>query len=140
MVSEVTERNRCSGGTLSIKNLIEKERKDHDMRLLLTRYLRADPADVANQLDHAVDRGLDAAASRIAAERDDVATEQIADGVRLHGGLQLLDGSELRVSGGHRFTLLEVVVPWTSADNDGAKLLAANTFAHTVAIEVDAAA
>ena len=110
------------------------------MHLKLTQYLDADPVVVADRLQSAIAHGLDAAASRIATTRDDVVTEQVAEGIRLTSGLQMLEGSELRVSGGSRLTTLEIVVPWTAADHDGAKLLAANAFAHTVGTEVVAAA
>ena len=110
------------------------------MKLILTQYLGVEPAEVAGKLEEAVVHGLDAAAGRIAAERDDVVTERVTEGIRVHGGLQILDGSELRVSGDDQLTILEFIVPWTSVDSDGTKLLAANVFAHTVATEVDAAA
>ena len=66
-------------------------------------------------------------------------TEQTAEGIRVRRGLQILDGSELRVGGSSRFTTLEIVVPWLAGDDNGIKLLAANAFAHTVAAEVRAA-
>ncbi len=106
------------------------------MHLILTQYLDAEPVAVASELPRAVVHGLNAAASRIAEERDDVVTEQVTGGIRVNRGLQILDGSELRVTGGNRLTTLEIIVPWTAADCRGAKLLAANTFAHTVATEV----
>ena len=109
------------------------------MRLVLTQYLDADPVDVADRLEGAVVDGLDAAAARIAMHRHDVVTEFVDQGLRVHRGLEVLDGSELRVSGGERFTTLEIVVPWTSED-PGAKLLAANAFANTVAHHVRTAA
>ncbi|MFK8025171.1 MAG: hypothetical protein AB8G26_14525, partial [Ilumatobacter sp.] len=56
--------------------------------------------------------------------------------VQVRSGLAILDGSELRVSGEHRLTTLEVVVPWTAQDSDGKKLLAASTFIDTVASEL----
>jgi len=110
------------------------------MHLTLTQYLDAEPVAVAGELERAIVRGLDAAATRVTAERDDVVTEQTADGIRVRRGLQILDGSELRVSGSSRFTTLEIVVPWLAGDDNGVKLLAANAFAHAVAAEVRAAA
>lgn len=110
------------------------------MNLTLTQYIDAKPDEVAGKLEEAIAQGLDVAASRIASSRDDVDTEHFGEGVRIHGGLRVLDGCEVHVSGGDRLTVLEFTVPWTPVDKNGAKLLAANAFAHTVAVEVDAAA
>jgi len=110
------------------------------MKLILTQYVDAEPVAVNHHLERAVCHALEAAADRIAAPCHDVATEQMTDGVRVHGGLQILDGSEVHVSGEERLTVLRFVVPWTSADRDGAKFLAANTLAHAIASEVAAVA
>ena len=110
------------------------------MHLTLTQYLDAEPAAVAGEIERAIVSGIDAAATRIDAVRDAIVTEPTADGIRIRRGLQILDGSELRVGGSSRFTTLEIVVPWLAGDDDGVKLLAANAFAHTVAAEVRAAA
>jgi hypothetical protein len=129
-----------SACTVSIKNLIDTEREAIDMNLTLTQYIDAEPDEVSGKLDRAILHGLDAAASRITTSLDDVETEEFGDVVRIHSGLKVLNGCEVHVSGGNRLTVLEVVVPWTLVDNDGVKLLAANAFAHSVAVEVDAAA
>lgn len=110
------------------------------MKLILTHYLDAEPARVVGDLEHAVVRGLGAAADRIGADRDDVVTEQVTEGIRVHHGLEILDGSELRVGGSSRLTVLQFFIPWTTDDGDGDKFLAANAFAHSVADGVAAAA
>lgn len=110
------------------------------MNLTLTQYIDARPDDVAGRLDRAIDNGLDVAADRIAAPRQAVETEEFSDGIRIRSGLGALNGCEVHVSGGERLTVLDFVVPWSSADRDGSKLRAANAFAHAVAIEVDAVA
>lgn len=110
------------------------------MNLTLTQYIDADPGDVADSIERTLVHGLDAAASRIDAVRDDVVTEQTTTGIRIQRGLDILDGCELRVSGSPRLTTLEFFVPWTPLDSNGTKLLAANTFAHAIATEVRTAA
>ncbi len=110
------------------------------MKLILTQYVDTEPEAAADKLQQAVVEGLSAAANRIAADRDDVVIEQLPDGLCVHGGLEVLDGSELRLGGVDRLTTLEIVVPWMAADHNGAKLLAANAFAHAVATEVRTAA
>ena len=106
--------------------------------LTLTKYIDAEPNDVAHKLEYAVGRGLDAAATRIGALHGTVATEGIDDGLRLNGGLDLLDGSELHVTGESHLTTLTIIVPWETTNNT--KLLAAGAFAETVAHEVRLAA
>lgn len=108
------------------------------MVLTLTQYFDADPVEVANKLHDALGHGLDAAAERIGATRGDLVTEGIVDGVRLNGGLNILDGSELHVSGESRLTTLKITVPWEQTDNS--KALAASAFAHAIANEVQLAA
>jgi len=108
------------------------------MVLTLTHYFDAEPADVTNTINNALGLGLDAAANRIGAIRSDLVTEGITDGVRLNGGLNVLDGSELHVSGESRLTTLEITVPWERTDNS--KTLAANAFAAAIAHEVQLAA
>jgi len=110
------------------------------MNLTLTQYIDAKPGDVASRLDDAIDHGLNVAASRIAATREAIETEELSEGIRIRSGLSALDGCEVLVSGGDRLTVLDFVVPWSPEDSDGSKLRAANAFAHSVAIEVDAAA
>ena len=110
------------------------------MNLILNQYLEADAADVAERLDAAVVHGIDAAATRIAAPRADVTTEHIDDGLRVSGGVDVLDGSELHVEGVDGLTIIEFRVPWQPGRSVESKLLAANAFAHTVAKEIDAAA
>ena len=110
------------------------------MNLILNQYLETDAAVVAERLDSAVVHGIDAAATRISAPRDEVTTEHLADGVRVSGGVDVLDGSELHVEGVDGFTIIEFVVPWAPGRSVESKLLAANAFAHTVAMEIDAAA
>jgi hypothetical protein len=66
--------------------------------------------------------------------------EPCTDGVRVLGGLDLLDGSELRVGGESRLTTLEFTIPWQEGDDHNARLLAANTFAYAIASEVRPAA
>ena len=116
-----------------------------DMNLTLTRYLDAEPDSVTDKLPEAVEHALDAAARRISVQADHTATddtliEQEAGSYRMDRGLQVLEGSTLRVSGGPRLTTLEISVPWTADDRHSKKLLAANAFAQAVATEVDAAA
>jgi len=108
------------------------------MVLTLTQYFDAEPVDVANKLHSALDHGLDAAANRIGATRSDLVTEGITDGVRLNRGLNVLDGSELHVSGQSRLTTLKITIPWEHTDNS--KALAASAFAHAIANEVQLAA
>ena len=108
------------------------------MVLTLTQYFDAEPVDVTNKLKTAVALGLDAAAERIGATRSDLVTEGITDGVRLNGGLKVLDGSELHVSGESRLTTLKITIPWENTDNS--KALAASAFAHAIANEVQLAA
>lgn len=108
------------------------------MVLTLTKYLDAEAHDVAQKLEGAVGHGLDAAATRIGADRNDVATEDITDGLRVNAGLNVLDGSELHVAGDNHLTTLTINVPWDVTDN--AKLLAAGAFAEAVADEVRHAA
>jgi hypothetical protein len=110
------------------------------MNLTLTQYIDASPNDVAGQLNRAIDHGLDVAANKIATTRQTVEMEELSEGIRIRSGLSALDGCEVYVSGGDRLTVLDFVVPWSSADSDGSKLRAANAFAHSVAVEVDAAA
>jgi len=108
------------------------------MVLTLTQYFKAEAVDVAGILEGALDGGLDAAANRIGAERSHLVTEGIDGGVRVNGGLNVLDGSELRVSGNSRLTTLKITVPWEETDNS--KALAANAFAEAIANEVQLAA
>lgn len=108
------------------------------MVLTLTQYFDAEPGHVANKLHSALNRGLDAAADRIGATRSDLLTEGITDGVRLNGGLNILDGSEIHVSGEYRLTTLQITVPWEHTNES--KALAASAFAHAIANEVQLAA
>lgn len=108
------------------------------MILTLTQYFDAEPVDVAKKIDSALAPSLDAAASRIGATRSDLVTEGITDGVRLNAGLDVLDGSELHVSGESRLTTLKITIPWEHSDNS--KALAAGAFAHAIANEVQLAA
>ena len=108
------------------------------MVLTLTKYIDAEPTDVATKLETVIDRGVDAAANRIGADRRDISTEGITDGVRVNSGLDILDGSELVVSGQSHLTTLTINVPWQATDK--AKLLAAGAFAETIANEVQLAA
>lgn len=110
------------------------------MNLILNQYIETEPTDVADRLEVAVAHGVDAAATRIAAPRDELSTEHLTDGLRVHGGLDVLDGSELHIEGVDGLTILEFTVPWENDRSVESKLLAANAFAHTVAMEVDAAA
>jgi len=110
------------------------------MTLTLTEHLDAEPVAVANGLTRAVLVGLDAAASRIDAERQEADIQPTPEGVRVSDGTHVLSGTELRVSGISGLTTLEMMVPWTTADGGGTKYLAANTFVNTVAFEVCSAA
>ena len=136
---DVMVQNIGKRGTVSIKNLIDTVHREVDnMKLILNQYLEADPPEVAERLEAAVLHGIDAAATRIDVESADVSTEPLDEGLRVHGGLQILDGSELRIAdGGDGLTILEFEVPWANTGRIEAKLLAANAFAHTVAREVD---
>lgn len=108
------------------------------MVLTLTKYLDAEAHDVAQKLEGAVGHGLDVAATRIGAHRNDIATEGITDGVRVNAGLHVLDGSEVHVAGHNHLTTLTINVPWDVTDNT--KLLAAGAFAEALATEVQLAA
>lgn len=108
------------------------------MVLTLTKYIDAEPGNVAQKLEGVVGHGLQAAATRIGADRNDLRTEAIIGGLRLNGGLCILDGSELLVGGQSRLTTLTITVPWNTTDN--AKLLAAGAFAEAIAAEVQLAA
>lgn len=110
------------------------------MKLIFNQYLETEPDAVHDRLETAVVTGIDAAARRIDAHRNDLTTEPVQDGLTVHGGLDVLDGCELRVTGTDGLTVLEFEVPWSPAGKAEPKLLAANAFAHTVAREVDAAA
>jgi hypothetical protein len=109
------------------------------MHLTLTQYLDTDVELVAGALDAAVVDGLDAAAERIGAERDDVTTETFHDGLRVDRGLGILEGSRIRVGGSDRLAVLEFTVPWSADDGggNGTKLLASNAFANTIAARID---
>jgi hypothetical protein len=108
------------------------------MVLTLTQYFDAEPVDVTNKLQSALALGLDAAAERIGATRSDLVTEGITDGVRVNAGLNILDGSEVHVSGESRLTTVKITIPWENTDNS--KALAASAFAHAIANEVQLAA
>lgn len=103
------------------------------MNLVLTHYIDIDMTTVAGQLEHAIGLGLDAAAERIAALREDTVTTVVDRGVRVDRGVDALNGSELRLSGDGQLTELTVAVPWHSTDSGTTKLWAANRFAGTVA-------
>ncbi len=109
------------------------------MHLTLTQYLDTEIELVTGALDAAVVDGLDAAANRIGAERDEVATEVLDDGLRVDRGLEILQGSRIRVGGSDRLAVLEFTVPWSADDDDGngTKLLASNAFANTIAARID---
>jgi len=106
--------------------------------LTLTQYFDAEPAEVAGLLEGSLDRGLDAAATRIGADRTELIAENVEGGIRINSGLDVLDGSELHVSGESRLTTLRISVPWERTDNS--KALAATTFAEAIAQEVQLAA
>lgn len=109
------------------------------MLLRLTHYLDAEPDQVAAQLASSIDAGLDAAAQRARSERTETETETFQGGVRVRRGVHLLDGSELRIGGIPDLTTLEITVPWDGHDVSD-KVLAANSFAQTVAAELRPAA
>ncbi len=102
------------------------------MNLLLTHYIDIDMTTVAGQLEHAIGLGLDAAAERIAAPREDTVTTVVDRGMRVDRGVDALNGSELRLSGNGQLTELTVAVPWHSSDSGTSKLWAANRFAGAV--------
>lgn len=110
------------------------------MKLVLTRYVDSTPSSVRSGLSRNVAAALDAAADRVAVDRAETRTEAIDHGLRVTGGLDLLAGSEVRVSGTDRLTAVEVVVPWSGADAGGSKLWAANRFAASLVDEALAAA
>lgn len=103
------------------------------MQLVLTHYVDVDLTTVAGQLEDAISHGLDAAALRIAAHRDDTVTTIVDRGIRVDRGLDALNGSELRLSGNDQLTELTIAVPWSQTDSGTSKLWAANRFAGTVA-------
>ena len=108
------------------------------MVLTLTQYFGAEAVNVSGILEGTLDGGLDAAAIRIGAARSDLVTEGIDGGLRVNGGLTVLDGSELHVSGDSRLTRLKITVPWEHTDE--LKVLAANAFAVAIANGVQLAA
>ena len=108
------------------------------MILTLTRYFDAEPNHVAEILQASLEGSLDAAATRIGAARSDLVIESIDGGLRVNAGLNVLDGSELHVSGESRLTTLKITVPWEHTDNS--KALAASAFAEAIAHEVQLAA
>lgn len=110
------------------------------MNLTFTLHLDQAPSAVARRLNQAVCTGLDAAAERLQTERTDTHTERSGNVVRITGGVPALDGSEVRVSGTDRLTVLEIAVPWRSEDAGSSKLWAANRFASVVADQVCRAA
>ena len=107
------------------------------MQLVLTQYIDAETDRVAAALEGAIRPGLAAAADRIGTAHDHITTASLSDGIRVDHGVEVLEGSEIRVRGTDRLTTLEFSVPWTSDDRDGKKLLATNTFANTVATRLD---
>jgi hypothetical protein len=108
------------------------------MVLTLTRYFDAEVVDIAGILEGTLNGGLDAAASRIGEARSELVTEGIDGGLRVNSGLNVLDGSELHVSGINRLTALKITVPWEHTDNS--KALAANAFAEAIVNGVQLAA
>lgn len=102
------------------------------MNFLLTYYVDSDPVTVESDLTQAVSLGLDSAAELVDDRRDETQTETIRHGIRIHSGLNALNGSEIHVSGSDRLTKLEVVVPWSDNDTGTAKLWAATRFAGVV--------
>jgi hypothetical protein len=103
------------------------------MRLLFTHYVDSTPAAVEEGLDQAISVALDAAVELLSETRDEDRTERIENGLRVNGGLSVLNGSEVRVSGTSRLTTIEVAVPWSEDDKGSQKLWAANRFATVVA-------
>jgi hypothetical protein len=110
------------------------------MRFLLTYYVDADPSTVEGELAQAVSRGLDSAAELVGDARNETQTETIEGGIRVNGGLDALNGSEIRVSGTDRLTTVQVAVPWSDSDIGSPKLWAAARFAGVVTDEVGLAA
>ncbi len=103
------------------------------MRLTFTHYVDASPTTVEDGLDQAVSAALDAAVEVSSDPRSADQTERIENGVRVNGGLPVLNGSEIRVSGTPGLTTIKVAVPWSEDDKGGPKLWAANRFATVVA-------
>lgn len=110
------------------------------MRFLLTYYVDANPSTVEGDLAQAVSLALDSAAELVGGARDETQTETIDGGIRVNGGLDALNGSEIRVSGTDRLTTLQVAVPWSDNDIGSPKLWAATRFAGVVTDEVSVAA
>lgn len=110
------------------------------MQLTFTRYVDNRPAVVELALDEAISTGIVAAAGRVAADVDAIHTATIEGGRRIETGLAPLEGSEVRISGHERLTVVEIAVPWSGADQQSDKLWAANRFASVVANHLSAAA
>jgi hypothetical protein len=103
------------------------------MKLILTHYIDAAPATVTARLGAAVSAGLDAAASRAAAERSDTMTTTLEHGIHIDAGLDALAGTACTLSGSDLLTEVRVEVPWSPADSGTTKLWAANRFAGVLA-------
>ena len=110
------------------------------MKLVLTHYVDSAPGTVDRNLSHHIAAALDDAATRVGGERVDTRTEAIESGLRVTAGFDVLDGSEIRVSGTDRLTTVEIAVPWSGTDAQSHKLWAANRFASSMADRVLAAA
>jgi hypothetical protein len=110
------------------------------MRLTFTHHVDASPTAVEVGLDEAVSAALDAAVELLTETRVKDQTERIESGIRVNGGLPVLDGSEIHVSGTPGLTTIKVAVPWSENDKGGPKLWAANRFATVVADRASLAA
>ena len=110
------------------------------MQLVFTKYLDRSPGEIEGRLDHAVSAGLTAAAERIDTPVAPASTESIDRGVVVRSD-DILDGTEISWDGDSDLTTVRVVVPWHAADRStGAKLLAANQFAHVFSTQARLAA
>ena len=110
------------------------------MNLTLTQYVDAAPDVVATRLADAIGRGLTAAADRLNQPTEEIMFDSRDGAVSVERGLDVLAGTQVRVSGEPRLATVEVIVPWSSDDRDGRKFRAANIFAHTIGREVRPAA
>ena len=88
------------------------------MKLVLTYYVEASPESVTRRIQSAV--------------LDPLRAEATDDGVRVTGGVDGLDGSEIHVEGDQRLTTVRIEVPWPDATRTVSTLRAASRFASTI--------
>lgn len=111
------------------------------MNLVITTYFANELDDVAARAEGVVPLALSAAADRVAATQTPETIERKNDGLVVHQGVDVLDGTEVRWSGVEGLTTVEFTVPWPDgADAPGDRVLAANRFVQTFSSELRSAA